>query len=115
MTNIIVRFIWWLFIGSWLTPIWYIFGFIFTALVITAPIGFWFFERIGYVFSFYEDESRERLTFSKAILSYLWFLFIGSWLGFVVMALAEACMVTIIGFPLGWWLMNRLDKVVLLV
>ena len=115
MTNIIIRFIWWLFIGSWLTPIWYLLGFIFTALIITAPIGFWFFNKIGYVFSFYEDPEKEKVTFTKALKSYLWFFFIGWWAGFLVISLAEVCMATIIGFPLGWWLVNRLDKVVVLL
>ncbi|NPE08371.1 MAG: hypothetical protein GNW80_08835 [Asgard group archaeon] len=114
MTNIILRFLWAIFIGSWLTPIWYFFGFIFTALIITAPIGIWFFDRIGYVFSLYEDPHKGKLTLSRTVGGLLWFYFFGWWLGFLVVALAEVCLGTIIGFPLGWWLINRLDKIVVL-
>ncbi|MHA1211488.1 MAG: hypothetical protein ACTSSH_03410 [Candidatus Heimdallarchaeota archaeon] len=114
MTNIIIRFIWAVFIGSWLTPIWYFFGFLFTALIITAPVGMWFFNKIGYVFSLYEDPEKKKITFVKSIKSILWFYLVGWWLGFIVIALAEVCISLIFTFPLGWWLINRLDKVVIL-
>jgi len=114
MTNIILRFLWAIFIGSWLTPIWYFLGFIFTALIISAPLGIWFFERIGYVFSLYERPEQEKITFSRSLKGLLWFYLIGWWLGFIVLAFAEACLGTLIGLPLGWWIVNRLDKVVIL-
>ena len=114
MTNIILRVLWVIFIGSWLTPIWYLLGFIFTALIISAPLGIWFFERIGYVFSLYENPRKGDITFTKSVKGILWFYFVGWWLGFIVVALAEVCIGTIIGIPLGWWLMNRLDQVVIL-
>ncbi|MBN1330838.1 MAG: hypothetical protein JXA54_15300 [Candidatus Heimdallarchaeota archaeon] len=114
MVNIIIRFLWALFIGSWLTPIWYFFGFIFTALIFTAPIGLWFFDRIGYVYSLYEDPEKEKLTFSKAAKNLLWFYFIGWWAGFLAIGLAEIFIGLIITFPLGWAIINRLDKIVVL-
>jgi len=44
----------------------------------------------------------------------IWFLFVGSWLGLVVTSLAWACNVTIIGLPLGLWLLNRLPTIITL-
>jgi uncharacterized membrane protein YccF (DUF307 family) len=114
MTNIIIRVLWAIFIGSWLMPIFYLLGVIFTALIITAPAGMWFFNKIGYVFSLYEDEKEERLTLSKTIITLLYFYFIGWWAGLIVIAIADACIATIIGFPIGFWLINRIDRVVIL-
>ena len=114
LTNIILRFLWAVFIGSWLTPIWYLLGFFFTALIISAPLGIWFFERIGYVFSLYENPVQREITFTRSVKGLLWFYLVGWWLGFLVVALAEACLGTIILFPVGWWLINRLDQIVIL-
>ena len=114
MTNIILRILWVIFIGSWLMPIFYILGFIFTALIITAPIGMWFFNKIGFVFSLYEDPNQKKMTFTRTIGGILWFYFIGWWAGLLVVSLADALTATLIGIPLAWWLIDRLDKIVIL-
>ena len=44
----------------------------------------------------------------------LWFIFIGWWLTGVVSAIAWVAMVTIIGLPLGIWLINRIPTVITL-
>ena len=44
----------------------------------------------------------------------LWFIFIGWWLTAIVSALAWAAMVTIIGLPLGIWMINRIPTVITL-
>jgi uncharacterized membrane protein YccF (DUF307 family) len=44
----------------------------------------------------------------------LWFLFIGWWLSLVVITLAAIANLTVIGIPLGLWLMNRVPQVVTL-
>ena len=114
MTNIILRILWVIFIGSWLMPIFYVLGFIFMALIITAPIGVWFFNKIGYVFSLYENPEKPKVTFSTSLKGLCWFYLVGWWAGFLVVSLAEACTATLIGIPLAWWLIDRLDKVVIL-
>lgn len=114
MTNIIIRFLWALFIGSWLTPIWYIFATLFTALIVTAPLGVWMFDRIGYVFSLHEERFNERISIRKTTRGLCWFYLVGWWAGLLVVLLADVCLGLIITFPIGWWLINRLDKVVVL-
>lgn len=44
----------------------------------------------------------------------VWWLFIGSWLSLVVVAVAWLALVTIIGIPLGIYLINRLPTVLTL-
>jgi uncharacterized membrane protein YccF (DUF307 family) len=48
------------------------------------------------------------------VVRVLWFILIGFWLGGVVAALAWVLNITIIGLPLGLWLMNRLPSVMTL-
>jgi uncharacterized membrane protein YccF (DUF307 family) len=56
-----------------------------------------------------EDRSAPSL-----ILRILWFIFIGFWLGGIVTAAAWALNVTIIGLPLGLWMINRIPTVMTL-
>lgn len=48
------------------------------------------------------------------VVRLLWFLLIGLWLGALVSAVAWLLNVTIIGLPLGLWLINRLPTVITL-
>lgn len=44
----------------------------------------------------------------------IWWLFVGWWLSGVVVAIAWIALITIIGIPLGVWLINRLPTVLTL-
>jgi uncharacterized membrane protein YccF (DUF307 family) len=44
----------------------------------------------------------------------LWWLFIGWWLSGIVVAVAWIALITIVGIPLGVWLINRLPTVLTL-
>ena len=44
----------------------------------------------------------------------LWFIFVGWWLTGIVSAIAWLAMITIIGLPLGIWLINRIPTVITL-
>ena len=48
------------------------------------------------------------------LIRFLWFLFIGWWLGGIVSGIAWFCVLTVIGLPLGLWLMNRLPTMITL-
>jgi uncharacterized membrane protein YccF (DUF307 family) len=48
------------------------------------------------------------------ILRLLWFILIGWWLGLVVSGVAWFLNVTIIGLPLGLWIINRLPTLITL-
>ncbi len=44
----------------------------------------------------------------------LWFIFVGWWLGQIWIALAWLLNLTVIGLPLGVWMLNRVPQVMLL-
>jgi uncharacterized membrane protein YccF (DUF307 family) len=48
------------------------------------------------------------------LLRALWFVFVGFWLGGIVTAAAWALNVSIIGLPLGLWMLNRIPTVMTL-
>lgn len=51
---------------------------------------------------------------TNIIIRVLWFLLIGWWLGGMVAAVAWFLNVTIIGLPLGLWIINRLPTIITL-
>lgn len=48
------------------------------------------------------------------LLRALWFVFVGFWLGGIVTAAAWTLNVTVIGLPLGLWMLNRIPTVMTL-
>lgn len=48
------------------------------------------------------------------LIRILWFICIGWWASFIVITLAAVANLTIVGIPLGLWLMNRVPQVVTL-
>ena len=48
------------------------------------------------------------------IIRVLWFLFVGWWVGLIVSGIAWFLNCTIIGLPLGLWMINRLPSVMTL-
>ncbi len=44
----------------------------------------------------------------------IWFVFIGSWLSGIAIGVAYLCCVTIVGLPLGFWIVNRLPLILTL-
>lgn len=48
------------------------------------------------------------------LIRLLWFVFVGWWASLIVISLAALANLTIIGIPLGLWLMNRVPQVVTL-
>ncbi len=50
----------------------------------------------------------------KLLLRIGWFIFVGSWIGQIWLVIAWVLNLTIIGFPLGMWMLSRLPQVMTL-
>jgi uncharacterized membrane protein YccF (DUF307 family) len=114
IANLIIRILWSAFIGWWVTIIWYLFAIVFIALVFSARVGY---RMLGYsemIFSFERESSQNWKTRRRIIFSVIWFYLFGWWLGLLFIILSSVFVVSIIGFPLGTYLMKRLDDVVIL-
>ena len=56
----------------------------------------------------------EQKTGPGLLVRAIWFIFVGWWLSGIVAAVAWFFMITILGLPLGIWLVNRLPTVITL-
>jgi uncharacterized membrane protein YccF (DUF307 family) len=113
IANLIVRLLWAAIFGWWITIIWYLFAIVFVAMVFSAPVGYWMLERIEMVFTLNRESHHSWKSRRRIVFGIIWFYLIGWWAGLLLIILASVCVVTVLAFPLGSWLMRSLDTVVI--
>ncbi|SFC19132.1 Inner membrane component domain-containing protein [Halobiforma haloterrestris] len=122
--SVLVRAIWFVFVGWWLTPIVVNIAWALNVTVILAPIGIKLINLVPTVLTLQEPRSRQgpgesyaRLEASDGNTQHslpvraLYFVFVGWWLSFLWANLAALLAMTIIGLPVAIWLANRLPYV----
>ncbi|ELZ95157.1 hypothetical protein C440_08772 [Haloferax mucosum ATCC BAA-1512] len=113
--SLIVRALWFVFVGWWATPAIVNIAWLLNATVIGIPLGISLINLVPTVLSLkeplyqFEDESTEgqRSLFVRAV----YFVCIGWWLGWLWANVAVVFTLTIIGLPVGIWMLNRLPAV----
>lgn len=125
-TNILLRILWMIFVGWWLSGLFYIVGAVLTLLIVTAPLGMVVIQKIGWAFSLYKEskyqtgytETGEAIQIEKQntnfLIRFLYFIFIGWWAGGIALVISWIVGITIIGLPLSFYIMNRLGKIMTL-
>lgn len=125
-TNIILRFFWMIFIGWWLSGIFWLVGVILTLLIVTSPLGMVVMQKIGWAFSLYKDVKDPTIVVAgnttiiieqqqtSFVIRYLYFIFFGWWIGFIALMVAWILGVIIIGLPVSILIMNRMGKIITL-
>jgi uncharacterized membrane protein YccF (DUF307 family) len=122
----IVRAIWFLLVGWWLSYLVIALGYFLILLIITAPLGIMMlnfvpqaltlrqrtrdFEMVeqGGIATIQNGHVAQRPFWQRA----LYFIFIGWWFGALWASLGWAFCVLILTFPLGVWMLNRIGAVV---
>jgi len=112
MTHKVLRFLWMLFIGWWVSIIWFLIGYLLIALVVTRQAGFWIFQRMGVVFSLQEPLERE-IIFHKKVVTYIWFYLVGWFTGPGAILIAFFVSLLIITFKIGEQMVAGIDVVVI--
>lgn len=126
--NILVRIVWYLFIGWWLGGLVITTAYLLLPWVITTPASFWLFNRIGsamtlrprrrqwdYAATEQGYQVMQRQTPQHAwYVRAVWFLLIGWWLGAAWLVLAYALCLLIITMPLGIMMIDRSPGVITL-
>ena len=118
----IIRFIYFLAIGWWVGLIVSFVSYLLCATIIGLPLGTALLNRMpGLVYlrepgdacpdGYHHRHLQEELPF---LLRVLWFFVIGWSLGFIVIMAGYALALTIIGIPLGIYLLNRVPLVMTL-
>ena len=118
--NQILRVIWFVLVGWWLTGILSAAAWALNATVIGLPLGLWIINRLpfvatlrppGTVYSVDEGMLRPATTQHPILLRALYFLVIGWWFSGLWMAVAYVLLVTIIGMPAAFWMHGRIGAV----
>ncbi len=114
--SLLVRAVWFLLIGWWLTGLWLSVAWLLNVTIIGIPLGIKMINKVPYVLSL---KQRDRLVEAGAGKSQysipvraLWFLFVGWWASGVWTGVAYTLTLTIVGIPLAVWMYNKLPFVV---
>jgi uncharacterized membrane protein YccF (DUF307 family) len=118
--NLILRVMWFILVGWWLTGILSVAAWALNATVIGLPLGLWIINRLPLaatlrpLSSEYRIENgalRPAVAQHPLLLRAIYFLLIGWWLSGLWMAVAYALLLTIVGMPAAFWMYGRIGAV----
>jgi len=111
-----VRVLWFVLIGWWLTPVVINIAWLLNASVILLPFGIALINLVPTVLTLREPRSLGEQSAARGQRSLLvravYFVLIGWWLSWLWANVAVVLAVTIVGFPVAIWMLNRLPAVV---
>lgn len=124
-TPLIVRAIWWFFIGWWLSAIFAFAGWFFVATVILMPVGIWFIHRIPQAQTlrprtraFHTEFKDGAIVFTESTIpQHPWYIRVlytlccGLWIGLPWIFLGWLLGFTLILLPLSIWMLDRAPTV----
>jgi uncharacterized membrane protein YccF (DUF307 family) len=118
--NLVLRVIWFLLIGWWLTGILSAAAWALNASVIGLPLGLWIINRLPTVATLVPPESLYRVEEGVAVpaveqraflLRAIYFILIGWWFSGLWMGAAYVFLLSVIGIPLAFWMYGRIGAV----
>jgi uncharacterized membrane protein YccF (DUF307 family) len=118
--NLLLRVIWFLLIGWWLTGILSAAAWALNATVIGLPLGLWIINRLPTVATLVPPKSVYRVEEGVAVpaveqraflLRAIYFILIGWWFSGLWMAAAYVLLLSVIGIPAAFWMYGRIGAV----
>ncbi|KTG07860.1 hypothetical protein AUR64_01080 [Haloprofundus marisrubri] len=113
--SLIVRALWFVFIGWWATPVVVNIAWFLTVTVVLIPVGIKLTNLVPTVLSLKEPRSRTAPETARGQRSLLvravYFVLVGWWLSWLWANVAAFLAVTIVGLPIAYWMFNRLPYV----
>lgn len=122
--GLLVRLVYFVLIGLWLSGIWAVVAWLLCVTVIGLPAGLWMLNRLPQVVTL--KPQREDLLISDGrlvrvdvrqrplVLRALYFVLVGWWFSALWMAVAWALCASVIGTVVGFWMFNRVPAVITL-
>jgi uncharacterized membrane protein YccF (DUF307 family) len=117
--GILVRALWFIFIGWWLSGLAIAAAYVLCVTVIGLPIAFMIFNQLPLIVTLRprsvggsDDGTAEQLAWW---IRGIWFVLVGWWLGAIYLTVSWFLCVIIITLPIGLWLMNRVGAVMTLL
>ncbi len=118
--NLILRIIWFLLVGWWLTGVLSAAAWALNATIIGLPLGLWIINRLPFaatlrpIAPFYLVEDGRIVSGVSQrpfLLRALYFILVGWWFSGLWLAVAYALLVSIVGFPIAFWMYGRVGSV----
>jgi uncharacterized membrane protein YccF (DUF307 family) len=118
--NLLLRIIWFILVGWWLTGILSAAAWALNATIIGLPLGLWIINRLPFVAtlrpieSFYQIENGVVISGVEQrpfLIRAIYFLLVGWWLSGLWMAVAYVLLISVIGLPFAFWMYGRIGAV----
>src|SRR5215213_10551455 len=118
--NLVLRVIWFLLVGWWLTGILSVVAWALNATIIGLPPGLWIINRLPVAATLRPTSSQYRLEDGglrsgveqhPLALRAIYFVLIGWWFSGLWMVAAYALLLTIVGMPAAFWMYGRIGAV----
>ena len=117
--NILIRFLYFVFIGWWLGLLVSAFAWLVNLTVIGLPLGLYFINHLPTIMTLraqnqWRIEGNVLIQGAKQrpfILRAVYFLVLGWWLSGIWMAVGYLCVFTVIGLPLAFWMYGRIAAI----
>jgi len=114
--SLVVRTLWYLFVGWWATGLWLSAAWLLSVTVIGLPVGIKMINAVPKVLTLKERSgslidgpgAREQ---PNLLVRGAYFLLVGWWASLAWMGLAYLVSLTVVGLPIAVWLYNRLPYV----
>jgi uncharacterized membrane protein YccF (DUF307 family) len=121
--NLLLRAVWFVFIGWWLGLLWTLVAWLFNLTLIGLPVGVMMLNAIPTVMTLRPRNAQQiQLASHGSVmvqrplqhplpLRALWFVFVGWWASFVWMMVAWAFGASLILMPISFWMFNRVPTI----
>ncbi|MBA2598642.1 MAG: YccF domain-containing protein [Chloroflexota bacterium] len=118
--NLLLRVLWFILIGWWLTGILSAVAWAANATIIGLPVGLWIINRLPFVATMRPPESAYRVSGGvlrpateqhPILLRAIYFLLVGWWFSGLWMIVAFVLLLSVIGMPGAFWMYGRIGAV----
>ena len=112
--SFVVRALWFVLVGWWLTPILVNVAWLLNVTVILLPVGIKLINLVPTALTLAEPRSLEDGSGGSQpslVVRAIYFVLVGWWLSWLWANVAAALSLTIVGIPIAIWLFNRLPYV----
>lgn len=122
-TSLVLRAVWFLFIGWWLGLVWTIFAWLFNLTLIGLPVGLSMLNIVPQVMTLQPRKAPQvhiapggavvvRQTVEHPLpLRAIWFMVVGWWASLLWMLVAWAFSASILLLPIAFWMFNRVPTI----
>ena len=113
--SLLVRALWFVFVGWWVTPIVVNVAWVFNVTVVLLPIGIKLINLVPTVLTLAEPRSLSEPESARGqrslVVRAIYFVLVGWWLSLLWANVASALAITVVGLPVAIWMLNRLPYV----